>query len=58
MTLEPQCFTCKHLRAGLKCKAFDFIPNDILEGKHDHTKEYKGDNGIRYEEVDDSRDNS
>tara|TARA_R110002020_G_scaffold20552_6_gene70249 strand:+ start:1704 stop:1874 length:171 start_codon:yes stop_codon:yes gene_type:complete len=53
MTLEPQCFNCKHLLSGLKCKAFKkIIPNEILEGIHDHTKPFKGDNGIQFESID------
>lgn len=37
----------------LKCKAYpDGIPVDIITGKHDHTKPFPGDNGVRYEPTD------
>ena len=55
MTLDPQCLECKHLLDGLKCKAFsNIIPNEILEGEHDHTEPFKGDNGIQFEPVEDT----
>jgi hypothetical protein len=44
---------CKNLilNGGKKCKAFpDGIPEDILTGVLDHTKEYPGDHGIQFEE--------
>ena len=38
----------------MKCKAFpDGIPEKILTGEHDHTKPFKGDNGIRFEPIED-----
>ena len=48
-----QCFNCKHVKAKtFTCKAFpDGIPKEIADGKHDHTKSYKGDNGIRFEPI-------
>ena len=53
----PKCFECIHYldkpEAGkLICKAFMYgIPNEILEGGHDHTKPFKGDGGIRFEPI-------
>ena len=48
--LKFQCFLCKNYSGLAKCKAFPKrIPDEILE-KFDHTKPYKGDNGIRFEE--------
>jgi hypothetical protein len=45
-----QCATCKHAKPDLACKAFpDGIPAAILTGAFDHTEEYPGDGGIRYE---------
>jgi hypothetical protein len=37
---------------NLSCLAFpDVIPKDILLGKKNHTKPYKGDKGIRFEPI-------
>jgi hypothetical protein len=34
-----QCISCKHLQKGSVCKAFLFgIPDDILDGRTDHSK--------------------
>lgn len=52
--VNPPCATCKHRSKKLPgiCLAFpDGIPNDILTGKNDHTKPYKGDDGILYEKA-------
>ena len=50
----PMCMWCKRYRGGLKCEVFpERIPTDILHSKHDHRKPYPGDNGIRFEPVDD-----
>jgi len=47
-----QCSGCKHYIDNLVCGAFKKkIPNEILTGEHDHTKPYKGDNGIRFEPI-------
>ena len=50
----PNCIVCKNFIDNKKftCKAFpNGIPDKILTGKHDHTKLYKGDNGIRFEAI-------
>ncbi len=51
-----QCARCKHLSSespadgiGSKCKAFSRIPQEILEGKHDHKLPFPGDRGVRFE---------
>jgi len=46
---DIQCDRCRHYIKGPKCKAFDEIPFDILDGSHDHRKPYPGDNGILFE---------
>jgi len=51
--LPPQCIVCIHYNSDdvvkYSCKAFpDRIPDEILEGEHDHSKPFKGDNGIRF----------
>ena len=40
------CNQCKHHISGVKCKAFDIIPDKIILGESKHTKVYleqKGD---------------
>jgi len=49
--ISVQCLTCKHLFDNTICKAFSKgIPIEILSGKFDHRKPFKGDNGIQFEE--------
>jgi len=45
------CNKCKNIFAdGVSCKAFPKnIPFEILNGKFDHHKPFKGDNGIQFE---------
>jgi len=51
MSFPIQCASCKHYREKLKCDAFpDGIPNQIISSKFDHTKPYKGDHDIRFED--------
>lgn len=53
---SQQCLNCVHYEGpfsdGLHCKAFPIgeqpIPGEIITGRFDHKKEFKGDNGIRY----------
>tara|TARA_R110002096_G_scaffold275446_3_gene469203 strand:+ start:3286 stop:3462 length:177 start_codon:yes stop_codon:yes gene_type:complete len=52
-----QCPVCIHYIKDLKCKAFpDGIPKKILIGEHDHTKPFKGDNGIQFEPIEEAND--
>ena len=48
-TIFPQCYKCKHYEGANSCKAFTEIPNEITQGKHNHEKPLKGDNGIQFE---------
>ena len=51
--IARQCSECKHYLIGTGfCKAFqddEGIPDEVFSGKHDHTKPFPGDRGIRYE---------
>jgi len=50
----PLCNKCVFYMGNSKCSAFpEGIPEEILTGEHDHTKPYPGDNGIRFEPVED-----
>ena len=40
MIYATPCYLCKHYIERRKCKAFEKIPDDIWEGKNDHTKKY------------------
>ncbi len=47
--VPPDCLKCVHYKGQLKCDAFPAkIPSDIVHSKVEHTKPYKGDNGIRF----------
>lgn len=47
--IKFQCFICKHFKGLLTCEAYpERIPSEILEF-FDHRKHFEGDNGIRYE---------
>lgn len=55
MPLHAPCIDCRHYRRHLKCAAFpERIPDEILEGEHDHREPYPGDNGIQYEPLPDT----
>lgn len=41
----PICNNCKHHIEGLKCKAFDRIPDYIIEGDDDHSEIIEGQTG-------------
>lgn len=46
----PICLTCMHYKEGLTCDAFlKRIPDLIIEGRHNHKTNVKGDHGILYE---------
>ena len=64
--IPTQCSKCKHFTGMVlidagedmeadalpSCKAFEKgIPDAIADGEFDHTKPYKGDNGIRFEPI-------
>jgi len=52
---SPTCTPCNNLISLEKrtCKAFTKgIPLEIWQGKNDHTKPYKDDNGIQFEKRD------
>jgi len=58
--IKSQCLYCKNLNRKdswtpvLKCRAFKKkIPLDIVKNEYDHTKPYKGDNGITFEPIKD-----
>ena len=45
-----QCVSCKYYLGEGECGAFpNGIPSDIFTGLFDHTKEYEGDKGIRFQ---------
>jgi hypothetical protein len=47
--ISEQCLTCVHKERNLSCAAFEVIPEEILNGSHDHRTPYPGDGGYRYE---------
>jgi hypothetical protein len=52
MSHSNQCIECLHNLGDWKCDAFPKgIPEEIATGEHDHTKPFKGDNGIRFEHI-------
>ena len=54
----PLCFGCVHFHGVNKypfsCEVFDEIPQAILNSEHDHREPYPGDNGIRFEPIQDT----
>ena len=51
--ISVQCLLCKHYTGILTCVAYpEKIPVAILQGEHDHTKPFPGDNGIQFEKKD------
>lgn len=52
----PQCMFCKHCHYDRTCDAFPSgIPASILNGENDHKNPYPGDNGIRFELLDEPK---
>lgn len=56
--IPPVCYNCKYFNKNreqqgyFECKAYPFgIPEEILTSEIDHTKPYKGDNGIQFEPI-------
>ena len=45
----PVCNTCKNYLKDLSCRAFDRIPDEILEGRNDHSLSMTNDRGIQFE---------
>ena len=46
---------CEKYIGSFECLAFpDGIPDAILTGEHDHREPYPGDNGIRFEPIQDT----
>jgi hypothetical protein len=45
------CRGCKHKKEGRSCAAFDWIPSDIITGRHKHKTPYPGDNGVQFEPI-------
>ena len=52
-----QCASCNNkFASGAQCRAYrEQIPNAILTNAHDHRKPFKGDNGIRFEPLKDTK---
>ena len=58
MQIEAPCIFCKHYTKNIECKAFPKgIPEEIfITGEHDHTKPFKGDNGILFEPLEELKE--
>ena len=53
----PVCLQCKHYNNDLTCKAFpNGILDEIIMDGNDHLEPIKGDNGIQFEQADDSKE--
>lgn len=51
-TPRIQCYECKHYIKDFICNAYKKdIPKIIFFNEHDHTKPFKGDNGIQFEPI-------
>ena len=51
--INPICFGCKNFNEmGIGCKAFEDIPEQILDGSNDHSEPLEGqDNDIVFEPI-------
>ena len=57
MSTTTQCLDCKHYLGLWECAAYPGgIPEKIRTAEHDHRDPYPGDNGIRFEPIDDEQD--
>ena len=52
---STQCLDCKHYLGFKECAAFAEIPAEILTGEFNHTMPYPGDNGVRFEPVEQTK---
>tara|TARA_R110002012_G_scaffold295620_1_gene492296 strand:+ start:492 stop:680 length:189 start_codon:yes stop_codon:yes gene_type:complete len=49
-----QCNICVHHNGDWTCDAFpNGIPDEISDGKHDHSNKFKGDKGVRFQSFED-----
>jgi len=55
MNITPKCFLCRHYKGNGQCNAYKDIPIEIMANQHDHRQPFKGDNGIRFEPIKDTR---
>jgi hypothetical protein len=54
MAESTQCIDCSRYEGLNTCEAYpDGIPVEIITGEHDHTEPFPGDNGIRFEAIQD-----
>ena len=52
LEISVRCMECSHWEGNIICKAFpDGIPEEILNGKHDHAEPHKEDGGIQFESI-------
>ena len=61
IVISPICLECRNFNTldndKLSCKAYpNGIPKEIINSEHDHTKPFKGDNGIRFEPIKEIKD--
>ncbi len=61
MLLMPRCVICRHFHhrvvPPITCDAFEGgIPDEFIQGDNDHSEPYPGDNGIRFEPIDEEKE--
>ena len=55
--IEPPCFRCRHLLVYPFCVAFQGdIPQEIRDGKNDHTEPFPGDHGKQFGLIEPDKD--